>query len=46
MAASGLRARLGRTFLLQGALIGAAAVVGVFLASLLLEFKLILSLHE
>jgi signal transduction histidine kinase len=41
MAARGLRARLGRTFLLQGALIGAAAVVGVFLASLLLEGVLI-----
>ena len=41
MAASGLRARLGRTFLLQAAFIGAAAVVGVFLASLLLEGVLI-----
>jgi signal transduction histidine kinase len=41
MAASGLRARLGRTFLLQAAFIGAAAVVGVFLASLLLEGLLI-----
>jgi len=41
MAASGLRARLGRAFLLQAAFIGAAAVVGVFLASLLLESVLI-----
>jgi signal transduction histidine kinase len=41
MAASGLRARLGRAFLLQAAFIGAAAVVGVFLASLLLEGMLI-----
>jgi len=41
MAASGLRARLGRAFLLQAAFIGAAAVVGVFLASLLLEGVLI-----
>ena len=41
MAARSLRARLGRTFLLQTAFIGAAAVVGVFLASLLLEDVLI-----
>jgi len=41
MAASGVRARLGRAFLLQAAFIGAAAVVGVFLASLLLESVLI-----
>jgi signal transduction histidine kinase len=41
MAASGLRARLGRAFLMQAAFIGAAAVVGVFLASLLLEGVLI-----
>ena len=41
MAASGVRARLGRAFLLQAAFIGAAAVVGVFLASLLLEGVLI-----
>jgi signal transduction histidine kinase len=41
MAGNGLRARLGRSFLLQAALIGAAAVVGVFLASLLLEGVLI-----
>lgn len=41
MAASGLLARLGRAFLLQTAFIGAAAVVGVFLASLLLEGVLI-----
>jgi signal transduction histidine kinase len=37
----GLRARLSRTFLTQAALIGAAAVIGVFLASLLLEGVLI-----
>jgi signal transduction histidine kinase len=37
----GLRARLGRTFLIQAALIGAAAILGVFLASLLLEGVLI-----
>jgi hypothetical protein len=36
-----VRARLGRVFLLQAAFIGAAAVVGVFLASLLLEGVLI-----
>jgi signal transduction histidine kinase len=41
MPASGLGARLGRAFLLQAAFIGAAAVVGVFLASLLLEGVLI-----
>lgn len=41
MAARGLRARLGRAFLLQAAFIGAAAVVGVFLSSLLLEGVLI-----
>lgn len=41
MPPKGLRARLGRTFLLQTAFIGAAAVVGVFLASLLLEEVLI-----
>lgn len=38
---SGLRARLGRTFLLQVAFIGAAAVISVFLASALLEGVLI-----
>jgi signal transduction histidine kinase len=37
----GLRARLGRTFLTQAALIGTAAVLGVFLASALLEGVLI-----
>ena len=41
MAAKGLRARLGRAFLMQAGFIGAAAVVGVFLASLLLEGVLI-----
>ncbi|MFM7627149.1 MAG: sensor histidine kinase, partial [Gammaproteobacteria bacterium] len=41
MAADGVRARLGRAFLLQSVFIGAAAVVGVFLASLLLEGVLI-----
>lgn len=41
MAASGLRARLGRTFLLQAAFISVAAVIGVFLASLLFEAVLI-----
>ena len=41
MAAEGLGARLGRAFLLQAAFIGAAAVVGVFLASALLEGVLI-----
>lgn len=41
MASKGLRARLGRAFLLQAAFIGAAAVVGVFLASFLLEGVLI-----
>jgi signal transduction histidine kinase len=38
---SGLRARLGRTFLLQVAFIGAAAILSVFLASALLEGVLI-----
>ena len=41
MAASGLRARLGRTFLLQAAFISVAAVIGVFLASVLFEAVLI-----
>ena len=41
MAASGLRARLGRTFLLQAAFISVAAVIGVFLASVLLEAVLV-----
>jgi signal transduction histidine kinase len=41
MTGRGLGARLGRAFLLQAALIGAAAVVGVFLASVLLERVLI-----
>ncbi len=41
MATSGLLARLGRTFLLQTAFIGATAVLGVFIASLLLEGVLI-----
>ena len=39
--AQGVRARLGRTFLLQAAFIGAAAVVGAFLSGLLLEEVLI-----
>jgi signal transduction histidine kinase len=37
----GVRARLGRTFLLQAAFIGAAAVVGAFLSGLLLEEVLV-----
>ncbi len=37
----GLRARLGRTLLLQAAFIGAAAVIGVFLSSVLLEGLLV-----
>ncbi len=41
MTGSGLRARLGRTLLLQAAFIGASAVIGVFLASVLLEGVLI-----
>jgi signal transduction histidine kinase len=41
MAANGLGARLGRTFLLQAAFIGAAAVIGAFLSGLLLEEVLI-----
>lgn len=41
MAADGLGARLGRTFLLQAAFIGAAAVIGAFLSGLLLEEVLI-----
>jgi signal transduction histidine kinase len=41
MTDSPLLARLGRAFLLQTAFIGAAAVVGVFIASLLLEGTLI-----
>ncbi len=41
MAASGLRARLGRTFLLQAAFISVAAIIGVFLASVVLEGVLI-----
>ena len=41
MASSGLGSRLGRAFLVQGALIGIAAVVGVFLANVLLEGVLI-----
>ena len=41
MGANGLRARLGRTFLLQAAFISVAAVIGVFLASVLLEAVLI-----
>jgi signal transduction histidine kinase len=41
MTGRGLGARLGRAFLLQAALIGIAAVVGVFLASVLLERVLI-----
>jgi signal transduction histidine kinase len=40
-ASGGLRARLGRTLLLQAAFIGSAAVIGVFLASVLLEGVLI-----
>ena len=39
--ASGVRARLGRAFLLQTAFIGVAAVVSVFLANVLLEDVLI-----
>ena len=34
---SGIRARLGRTFLLQAAFISAAAIVSVFLANVMLE---------
>jgi signal transduction histidine kinase len=41
MTGNGPGARLGRAFLLQAAFISAAAVVGVFLASLLLEGVLI-----
>jgi signal transduction histidine kinase len=41
MTSSGLGARLGRSFLLQAALISVTAVVGVFAASLLLEDVLI-----
>jgi len=41
MADSGLRARLGRTFLVQAAFIGVVAMVGVFLASVLLKDLLI-----
>jgi signal transduction histidine kinase len=41
MAASSLRARLGRTFLLQAAFISVAAIIGVFLASVVLEGVLI-----
>ena len=41
MARSGAGARLGRAFLIQGALIGAVAIIGVFLASVLLESVLI-----
>lgn len=41
MAASGLRARLGRAFLLQAAYISIAAIIGVFLASVLFERLLI-----
>jgi signal transduction histidine kinase len=41
MAASGLRARLGRAFLMQAAYISVAAIIGVFLASVLLERLLI-----
>ncbi|NBU26349.1 MAG: sensor histidine kinase, partial [Gammaproteobacteria bacterium] len=39
--ANGVRARLGRTFLLQALFIGVAAVVGAFLSGLLLEEVLI-----
>ena len=38
---SGVRARLGRTFVLQAAFIGLAAVISVFLANVLLEDVLI-----
>ena len=38
---SGVRARLGRAFLLQTAFIGLAAVISVFLANILLEGLLI-----
>jgi len=41
MAASGLRARLGRAFLLQAAYISVAAIIGVFLANVLFERLLI-----
>lgn len=40
-AASGVRARLGRAFLLQAAFISAAAIISVFLANVLLEGVLI-----
>jgi signal transduction histidine kinase len=40
-AASGIRARLSRTFLLQAAYISAAAIVSVFLANVMLEGVLI-----
>ena len=40
-AASGVRARLGRAFLLQAAFISVAAIVSVFLANVLLEGVLI-----
>jgi len=40
-AASGIRARLGRAFLLQAAFISAAAIVSVFLANVMLEGVLI-----
>jgi len=41
MASIGLRARLGRAFLMQAAYISVAAIIGVFLASLLFERLLI-----
>ena len=41
MAASDLRARLGRAFLMQAAYISVAAIIGVFLASVLFERLLI-----
>jgi signal transduction histidine kinase len=41
MARNSAGARLGRDFLIQGALIGAVAVIGVFLANVLLETVLI-----
>ena len=40
-AVSGVGARLGRAFLLQGAFIGIAAIVSVFLANVMLEGVLI-----
>jgi hypothetical protein len=41
MVAGGLLARLGRTFLLQATFISVAAIIGVFLASVVLEGVLV-----